>query len=156
MLAYRFRPLLAAHGLRAGVAVLAISGAAAAWGYWQFYRPPASRLGPGQTYADAPESEHLHYVDLPLDRSRSDGTTFRAFYVLCPQFKAGGPVVFLLTDGQMELDDPHPPFERFDEELPGQSYVVIGHRGHAPTLFPEVYPALASWCSSICIATPRM
>ncbi|MBI5595315.1 MAG: hypothetical protein HY928_04415 [Elusimicrobia bacterium] len=65
--------------------------------------------------------------------------SFRGFYILSPGFRSGPAVVFFFTDGQMELVDASPDTAFFDEQLPGLPYVLIGHRGHSPTLFPEVY-----------------
>ena len=39
----------------------------------------------------------------------------------------------------MELVDLDPDFDFFEAMLGGASYVLIGVRGHAPTLLPEVY-----------------
>nr|WP_166175581.1 hypothetical protein [Altererythrobacter segetis] len=74
-----------------------------------------------------------------MDYGDKSGGLYRGFYILSPNFDPKGPVVFILTDGQMELVGPRPDFAFFDEQLPGMSYVLIGHRGHSPTLFPEVY-----------------
>ena len=78
-------------------------------------------------------------MNLPLDYDEANGAQFRAFYLLSPNFQPNGPVVFFFTDGQMELVSPEPDDAFFDAQLPGVSYVLIGHRGHSPTLFPEIY-----------------
>ncbi|TBR21834.1 hypothetical protein EPO15_09295 [bacterium] len=85
-----------------------------------------------------PDDAH-HYLDLPLDHARPSLGSFRDFYILSPDFRKDPAVVFFLTDGQMELVDTRPDMTFFDAQLPGLPYVLIGHRGHSPTLFPEVY-----------------
>ena len=102
-------------------------------------RPPASRLALDATYPGMPEDARHRYLNFPLDHGDSSHGSFRGFYVLSPHFEPGAPVVFFLTDGQMELVGPDPDFAFFEAEVPRLSYVLIGHRGHAPTLFPEVY-----------------
>ena len=120
------------------VAIVIVVGSAA-WWYQTVWRAPSVRPGAGEFYPGAPESAQRHYLDLPLDHAHPERGTFRGYYVLSPRFRAGGPVVFLLIDGQMELDSPNPDFEFFDGEVPVDSYVIIGHRGHSPVLLPEVY-----------------
>ena len=104
-------------------------------------KPPISRLALGASYPEMPADARHHYLNFPLDYGDSSSALFRAFYILSPHFQSGASVVFFLTDGQMELVGPNPDFSFFEAELPGLSYVLIGHRGHSPTLFPEVYPA---------------
>jgi pimeloyl-ACP methyl ester carboxylesterase len=124
--------------------ILAACGIAlGAWAYAEFRasrRPPTSRLAAGAHYAEMPPDDHHHYIDLPLDHANPGLGSFRDFYVLSPGFERGGPVVFFFTDGQMELVGTNPDMSFFEGQLPGLSYVLVGHRGHAPTLFPEVYP----------------
>lgn len=130
------RVLLALVGL---IAVAGGSFAVAA--YRASRRPPASRLALDAFYPEMPADARHHYLNLPLDYGDSSSALFRAFYILSPHFQPNASVVFFLTDGQMELVNPDPDFSFFEAELPGLSYVLIGHRGHTPTLFPEVYPA---------------
>ncbi len=104
-------------------------------------KPPISRLALGAFYPEMPANARHRYLNFPLDYEDSSSALFRAFYILSPHFQSGASVVFFLTDGQMELVGPTPDFSFFEAELPGLSYVLIGHRGHSPTLFPEVYPA---------------
>jgi len=128
------RALVALFGL-AGL----VGGCLAYAAYRESRTPPASRLALDATYSAMPPDARHRYLNLPLDYGDSASALFRDFYIVSPHFQAGGPVVFFLTDGQMELVSPSPDFEFFEAELPGLSYVLIGHRGHAPTLFPEVY-----------------
>ena len=107
--------------------------------YLQFMAVPETRLGLGEHYPDMPPDDRHLYLDLPLDHGDEQSATFRAFYALSPGFTRERPVVFFLTDGQMELVGINPDFAWFDQYLEGVSYVVIGHRGHAPTQFPEVF-----------------
>jgi pimeloyl-ACP methyl ester carboxylesterase len=103
--------------------------------------PPTSRLALGAFYPEMPADSRHHYLNLPLDHGDSSSALFRGFYILSPHFQPDASVIFFLTDGQMEIVGPNPDFSFFEAELPGLSYVLIGHRGHSPTLFPEVYPA---------------
>ncbi|WP_245450035.1 alpha/beta fold hydrolase [Rhizobium leguminosarum] len=112
-------------------------------GYTRWYAAQKSadaRLALDAHYADMPPDAHHRYLNLPTDYTDASSKYFRAFYLLSPNFSPKGPVIFLLTDGQMELVYPGMEFSFFDKQLPGVSYVLIGHRGHYPTLFPEVYP----------------
>lgn len=102
-------------------------------------RAPTSRLASGAHYPQMPPDETHRYLDLPVDHAHPESGSFRDFYILSPRWRRGDPVVFFLTDGQMELVGPRPDMGFFDAQLPGLSYVLIGHRGHSPTLFPEVY-----------------
>jgi len=110
-----------------------------AFAYRASRRPPTSRLALDGHYPEMPPDARHRYLNLPLDHADPRSALFRAFYILSPTFQRGGPAVFFLTDGQMELVSPDPDFSFFDAQLPGLSYVLIGHRGHSPTLFPEVY-----------------
>ena len=103
------------------------------------FKPPTQRLASHQVYPGMPEDGHHHYLDLPLDHQDPGAGTFRGFYILSPDFRSGGEVVFLLTDGQMDLVGLHPDFGFFDSLLGDLSYVLINPRGLPPTLFPEVY-----------------
>ncbi len=120
--------------LAAGLACAVLAGLHA----WM-YRTPETRLAAGQTYPEMHEDASHHYIDLPVDHADLARGTLRGFYLLSPGFRKGGDVTFLLTDGQMELVDLHPDFDFFEAMLGGASYVLIGVRGHAPTLLPEVY-----------------
>ena len=129
------RVLLALLGLTA-----LIAGSFGYAAYRASMRPPISRLALDGSYPEMPADARHHYLNFPLDYGDSSSALFRGFYILSPHFNPAGPVVFFLTDGQMELVSPTPDFSFFDAELPGLSYVLIGHRGHSPTLFSEVYP----------------
>ncbi len=120
--------------LAAGLACAVLAGVHA----WM-YRTPGARLAAGETYPDMREDASHHYIDLPVDHADLARGTLRGFYLLSPGFRKGGDVTFLLTDGQMELVDLDPDFDFFEAMLGGASYVLIGVRGHAPTLLPEVY-----------------
>ncbi len=116
--------------------------AAASFGYAGYrasMKPPTSRLALDASYPEMPADAQHHYLNFPLDYGDSSSALFRGFYILSPHFNPAGPVVFFITDGQMELVSPTPDFAFFEAELPGLSYALIGHRGHSPTLFPEVY-----------------
>jgi pimeloyl-ACP methyl ester carboxylesterase len=123
-----------------GLTVL-VGGALGHAAYRASRKPPTSRLALDAFYPEMPADSRHHYVNLPLDSGDPSSALFRGFYILSPRFQSGASVVFFLTDGQMELVGPNPDFSFFEAELPGLSYVLIGHRGHSPTLFPEVYPA---------------
>src|SRR5689334_12961147 len=132
------RPLLR----KALAVLLLIALLAVSWAYYaghEMSRPPVERLGLEAAYPEMASDARHHYLNLPIDYHDPESPLYRAFYILSPKFKAGGAVVFFLTDGQMELVTPTSDPAFFEAELPGLSYVLIGHRGHAPTLFPEVY-----------------
>lgn len=121
------------------LAILVLTGI---WGYVTYRKslqPPASRLALDAFYLAMPPDALHHYLNLPLDYEDTSSRQYRAFYLLSPNFQPGSPVVFFFTDGQMELVDLSPDYGFFDAQVPGVSYVLIGHRGHSPTLFPEVY-----------------
>lgn len=120
------------------VALLACTALAGvhAW----LYAVPASRLAAGATYPEMPPDRFHHYIDWPVDHGDPARGTFRGFYLLSPGFFDGGEATFLLTDGQMELVGTSTDFGFFDAMLGGAPYVLIGVRGHAPTLLPEVHP----------------
>ncbi|MDI1476338.1 hypothetical protein [Polyangium sp. y55x31] len=123
--------------------LIACGIALGSWAYAEFRasrRPPTSRLALGAHYDEMPPDDRHSYIDLPLDHANPGLGSFRDFYLLSPGFERGGPVVFFFTDGQMELVGINPDMSFFEGQLPGLSYVLVGHRGHAPTLFPEVYP----------------
>ena len=120
------------------IALIVVAGGWIAW-TWA-HVAPKERLEAGAEYPDMPADAHHHYIDLPLDHADPAGPRYRGFYILSANFDAHGPVVFLLTDGQMELVHPGIDMAFFDMQLSGVAYVLIGHRGHKPAQFPEVYP----------------
>lgn len=123
--------------------VLLALGAVALGGIisWQAAnQPPKARLPLNGSYPEMPADELHHYLNLPIDYAAPGAGSYRGFYILSQNFNPKGPVVFILTDGQMELVSPGMNSAFFDEQLPGLSYVVIGHRGHSPAEFPEVFP----------------
>ncbi len=107
--------------------------------YRDFMSVPSERLASDAFYPELPESKGHHYLDLPIDHNAPGAGTYRAFYHLSPHFQPGSNVIFLLTDGQMELVNTLQDFDFFEQVLAEESYVLIGRRGHSPTLFPEVY-----------------
>ena len=116
-----------------------VSGSVGYAAYRASRKPPIARLALDAFYPDMPADARHHYLNFPLDYGDSSSALFRGFYILSPNFQPGASVVFFLTDGQMELVGTNPDFSFFEAELPGLSYVLMGHRGHSPTLFPEVY-----------------
>lgn len=104
-----------------------------------FYSAPQTRLAPNETYPDMPEDDFHHYIDLPIDHSDLKRGSFRGFYLFSPNFYQSKNITFLLTDGQMELVSLKTDFAFFESVLTGGSYVLIGVRGHSPTLLPEVF-----------------
>jgi hypothetical protein len=73
--------------------------------YRALFRPPSTRLALNRFYREMPPDERHHYLFLPVDHKDASRGQFKSFYILSPSFAKGGPVVFLLTDGQMELVD---------------------------------------------------
>lgn len=123
--------------------LFAVICAGVCWAYFTYraqMKPPTSRLALDAVYPALPPDARHRYLNLPLDYEDPNSPQFRAFYLLSPNFRPDGPVVFFFTDGQMELVGPTPDYAFFEAQVPGVSYVLIGHRGHSPTLFPEVYP----------------
>ncbi|MBZ5856820.1 hypothetical protein [Flavihumibacter profundi] len=104
-----------------------------------FYEIPKTRLGLNESYTDMQEDSFHHYMNFPIDYNDSLKGQFRGFYLLSPGFYKSKNITFLLTDGQMELVGTKTDFGFFENVLRGCSYVLIGVRGHSPTLFPEVY-----------------
>lgn len=104
-----------------------------------FYSAPQTRLAPNETYPDMPEDDFHHYIDLPIDHNDLKRGSFRGFYLFSPNFYQSKNITFLLTDGQMELVSLKTDFAFFESVLNGGSYVLIGVRGHSPTLLPEVF-----------------
>ncbi|NOU17471.1 MAG: hypothetical protein HOO91_07930 [Bacteroidales bacterium] len=107
--------------------------------HYDFYKIPQSRIGLNEFYAEMPEDSFHHYINLPIDHNRLSQGFFRGFYLFSPNFFKSKNITFLLTDGQMELVSTETDFQFFENVLCGSSYVLIGVRGHSPTLFPEVY-----------------
>lgn len=104
-----------------------------------FYEIPKSRLALDDTYSEMPEDSFHHYINLPIDHDNPTIGQFRDFYQLSPHFNKNKKITLLLTDGQMELVNTKTDFDFFEKVLRGNSYVIIGVRGHSPTLLPEVY-----------------
>ncbi len=104
-----------------------------------FYSVPQTRLALNENYPEMPEDDFHHYINLPIDHKDLSKGTFRGFYLFSPNFYKSKNITFLLTDGQMELVGLKTDFEFFEDVLKENSYVLIGVRGHSPTLFPEVF-----------------
>jgi hypothetical protein len=111
--------------------------------YKVFMTAPTTRLTIGKYYPEMPQDEHHIYIRLPIDHENQSFGTFTDFYLLSPNFKPGGNVIFKLYDNQQEavgmIGGPGD-FEYFDEQIgKNLSYVLIGNRGVTPTLFPELF-----------------
>lgn len=104
-----------------------------------FYKIPKTRIGLNESYAAMPQDSFHLYINLPIDHHQPSKAAFRGFYQLSPNFYKSKNITFLLTDGQMQLVSPKTDFQFFENVLEGNSYVLIGVRGHSPLLFPEVY-----------------
>lgn len=107
--------------------------------HYDFYKIPKSRISLNETYAEMPQDSFHHYINLPVDHHQTTKCLYRAFYQLSPNFYKSKNITFLLTDGQMELLSTKTNFPFFANVLGEAFYVLIGVRGHSPTLFPEVY-----------------
>lgn len=107
--------------------------------HFDFYKIPKSRIGLNETYTEMPEDSFHHYINLPIDHNQPSLGFFRGFYQFSPHFYKNNHITFLLTDGQMELVSTKTDFQFFENVLRKNAYVLIGVRGHSPTLFPEVY-----------------
>lgn len=107
--------------------------------HWDFYKIPKSRLALNATYTAMPEDSFHHYINWPINHNVLNQGLFRGFYLLSPNFYKSKNITFLLTDGQMELVSTKTDFQFFESIMGGSSYVLIGVRGHSPTLLPEVY-----------------
>lgn len=107
--------------------------------HWDFYKIPKSRLALNATYTAMPEDSFHHYINWPINHNALNHGLFRGFYLLSPNFYKSKNITFLLTDGQMELVSTKTDFQFFESIMGGSSYVLIGVRGHSPSLFPEVY-----------------
>ncbi len=121
------------------LAVLLLACGALAGIHAYLYAVPGERLSPGETYAEMPADNRHHYIDFPLDHRDPSLGTFRGFYLLSSRFKSSDNVTFVLTDGQMELVGTQTDFDFFDALFGDTPYVLIGVRGQAPTLLPEVH-----------------
>lgn len=104
-----------------------------------FYSVPQTRLALNETYSEMPADDFHHYINLPIDHKDLQKGYFRGFYLFSPNFYKSKNITFLLTDGQMELVGLKTDFNFFEDVLKENSYVLIGVRGHSPTLFPEVF-----------------
>lgn len=104
-----------------------------------FYKIPTTRIGLNEDFAEMPQDSFHLYVNFPVDHQQPGQGTFKGFYLLSPNFYKSKNITFLLTDGQMQLVDTKTDFQFFENVLRGNSYVLIGVRGHSPLLFPEVY-----------------
>ncbi len=100
---------------------------------------PTTRLDLDKFYPEMPPDEKHHYLVMPIDHNNKNRGQFKGFYILSPNYHIGSEVIFILTDGQMELVDTEPDFNFFENLLPELSYVLIFVRGQSPTFFPEVY-----------------
>jgi pimeloyl-ACP methyl ester carboxylesterase len=110
--------------------------------YQVFFEVPTTRLAADSFYPEILPDAHHHYLQIPLDHENPALGNFTAFYILSPGFSATENVIFWLFDNQQEqvgLINDSRDFERFEENLRGLSYVLIGNRGVTPTLFPEVF-----------------
>jgi len=119
--------------------ILAIVAIILSYLHYDFYKIPKSRIGLNEEYPEMPQDSFHHYINLPIDHNQPSNGMFRGFYQLSPNFYKSKNITFLLTDGQMELVSSATDFQFFENVLHGKSYVLIGVRGHSPTLFPEVY-----------------
>ncbi len=112
------------------------------WGYVSYkdyISVPSKRLDMASYYQEmVPDEKHI-YIEMPLDHDNPDLGKYKGFYILSPNFSPKQNIIFYLTDGQQNKVHPSVSFELFEEKLVGLSYVVLGRRGHYPTLFPEVY-----------------
>ncbi|MDZ4698820.1 MAG: hypothetical protein SH809_03855 [Rhodothermales bacterium] len=111
----------------------------AAIAYHRFTAAPTERLAEGAHYPDFPPDDRLHYLSQPLDHTDPGAGQFVGFYRLSPHFSPKNGVVFVLTDGQQPLVGPGDIPDVLADKVDGLSYIVMGRRGHDPTLFPEVY-----------------
>ena len=111
--------------------------------YRLFMSVPKTRLAAGNSYPQMPPDEHHIYIQLPIDHDNPEAGTFTDFYILSPNFKPGGKIVFMLFDNQQEavgMATTSKDFDYFDNIIGKDiSYVLIGNRGVNPTLFPEVF-----------------
>ena len=108
--------------------------------YKVYMAPPATRLAVGSFYKEMTPDDHHIYIQLPVDHNNPSLGTFTDFYLLSPNFRPGGNVIFQLYDNQQEMVgmiSSSSDFEVFDDRIGKDlSYVLIGNRGVSPTLFP--------------------
>lgn len=109
--------------------------------YKAFMAVPTSRLADGALFPEMPPDARHHYLRLPVDHSDPAKGSFTGFYLLSSGFRPGAATLFFLTDAQQELVSPSAHLGFFDSRLGRQQYVLIGVRGHAHALFPEVFRA---------------
>jgi len=121
------------------IIIFLIVAGALYYAHRSFYSVPQTRLALNENYPEMPEDEFHHYINLPIDHKELNKGTFRGFYLFSPNFYFGKNITFLLTDGQMQLVGLKTDFNFFEDVLKENSYVLIGVRGHSPTLFPEVF-----------------
>lgn len=109
------------------------------YAHFDFYAISKKRLALTETYPEMKEDSFHHYINFQIDYKDASRGQFRGFYLLSPYFYKSENITFLLTDGQMELVSTETDFTFFEGVLGQSSYVLIGVRGHSPTLLPEVY-----------------
>jgi hypothetical protein len=110
--------------------------------YREFTAVPTERLAVGSYYPEMLPDSHHYYLQLSIDHNNPKWGNFTDFYILSPNFKPGGNIIFWLFDNQQEavgMINSSGDFADFENSLGGISYVLIGNRGVNPTLFPEVY-----------------
>jgi pimeloyl-ACP methyl ester carboxylesterase len=125
--------------LISAVVIFLAAAGALYYAHRSFYSVPQTRLALDKNYSEMPEDDFHHYIDLPVDHKDLSKGSFRGFYLFSPNFYKSKNITFLLTDGQMELVGLKTDFGFFEDVLKENSYVLIGVRGHSPTLFPEVF-----------------
>lgn len=119
--------------------MFAVIAGIVAYAHFDFYKIPKIRLALNATYSEMQEGSFHHYINFQVDYKDASQGQFRGFYLFSPYFYESKNITFLLTDGQMELVSTRTDFSFFEEVLGQSSYVLIGVRGHSPTLLPEVY-----------------
>ena len=107
--------------------------------YQSFFSIPNTRLALDKVYPEMSADSCHHYIHLPIDHNDPQKGKYKGFYILSPTFTKGDQIIFFLTDGQMELVGTRPDFSFFENIIGNLPYVLIGRRGHSPTLFPEIY-----------------
>jgi len=127
--------------LLAALIILTICSVGAYYQYNLFLTVPKTRLMLDKFYDEMPQDERHRYIILPLDHNDPKSEKFKGFYILSPEFKKGQDVIFFFTDGQMELVNLKSDLSFFSSIVGDRPYVIMGVRGHSPTLFPEVYNA---------------
>ena len=125
------------------IIVFAIGGFYGWQKYKVFMSAPTTRLAAGSYYPQMPPDDHHIYIQLPINHDDPTFGTFTDFYLLSPNFKPGGNIIFQLYDNQQEMVGmiaSTSDFKVFDNRIGNEmSYVLIGNRGVSPTLFPEVF-----------------